>query len=226
MGRATPAARATIEWAPSAPTTTRQRSVPGPSADRVARTGRPPSRSTRLDRDAAPDDRAGLGGQRLERRIERRPVEADRGRPAGLRSVGQPDDGAARCLEPHRRDRAGDASSAGSVMPTRRRASTVTGELNTPPARQRQAGCRSRTTTSTPVRARAAPARNPPGRLRRSRRRPPPGADPHAALTRVRAGASARPACGTPWPRARPDAGTARRTPTPRRAGPRQRSAT
>ena len=76
-GRATSAARATTEWAPSAPTTTRAADPLGTQPQR----GRPARVEVHVgDRDAAPDRGTGGPGQLLEGRVERRSVEADRRR--------------------------------------------------------------------------------------------------------------------------------------------------
>ena len=115
---------------------------------------------------AAPDVGARADREIEERRIEPRPVEADRGLAAGLGAVGQaeggPDGVSTRIAGIGRATVARVAAS----RPARRRAATAAGEVKTPPARQRQAGDRSRTTTSRPAAAsraaRTAPAGPPP----------------------------------------------------------------
>ncbi len=174
VGRATPAARATTECAPSAPTTTAAPERPGPVGPRVVRTGRPSSSSTASTatprRIVAPASR----GERLERRVEPRPVEPDGRRPAVLRAVGQPHHRAARRLEAHRRDRPRDSASSASRDAQPRaapRPSAGEREHATGPPPPGRWPLQDRDLDA--ARARARPrGRSPPAHRRRSRRRP------------------------------------------------------
>ena len=151
-GRATPAARATIDRRPSAPTTTRARMRRRSTRpDRAARAGRLAGSAVvtaQPRRTSAPAARAS------SRRAGSR---RDRSKPDGrlaahVGAVGEPERGPAGGLDPHRGDRPGHGpQSVASPRPARRRAATAAGEVKTPPARQRQVGIRSRTTTSWPA---------------------------------------------------------------------------
>ena len=167
-GRATPAARATIEWRPSAPTTTGPRTVSGlPSGPRTPRAaGSRGRRQSRASRAGPPRPRPG----QLERAGSSRDGRTRRPGRRRLGAVGQPErrpGGVSTRIAGIGR---ATAASVAASRPARHRAATAAGEANTPPARQRQAGARSRTTTCGRPRQpcrRTAPAGPPPTTRRR-----------------------------------------------------------
>ena len=155
----TPAARATVERSPSAPTTTDACTVcdPSPNPSSGGSSADHPGRQTEPDVDPGSDRAVEEHG------IERRPVETDgRGVGRATASVGERDRRCARRFESQLGIGCASPDPTAST-PRRRNSLKVAGELNTPHARQRYVGCRSNSTTSRPARASAIPSAAPAG---------------------------------------------------------------